>query len=296
MLPTQFDTWLREAQRRPLVMGVLNVTPDSFSDAGRFADPTAAVSAALAMFEAGADWVDVGGESTRPGSVSVDPQEQIRRAIPVIGQIRRHVNTLLSVDTTSAAVAEAALDGGVDVVNDISAGRDDPAMLGLVARRQAAIILLHMQGTPATMQEKPTYNDVTTEVCDFLGQRRAAAVEAGVAAYRVLLDPGLGFGKKLSHNLQLMRDTSKLAQLGAPLVVGPSRKSFIGQITGEANPAQRVFGTAAAVAWCVANGAAVVRVHDVGPIAQVVRMIRAISTGNGADFLKNRGPYAGFTV
>jgi dihydropteroate synthase len=277
-------------------MGVLNVTPDSFSDGGRFADPSAAADAALRMFQAGADWVDVGGESTRPGAQPVDPREQIDRVIPVIGQIRRQVNALLSVDTTSAAVAEAALDAGVDVVNDISAGRDDVKMLGLVARREAAIILLHMQGTPATMQVEPTYNDVTEEVSHFLVQRWAAAMDGGIATHRILLDPGLGFGKKLSHNLALMRDTAALARLGAPVVVGPSRKSFIGQITGEANAVDRVFGTAAAVAWCVANGAAVVRVHDVGPIAQVVRMICAISAGNGPDFLKNDGPYAGLTV
>jgi len=277
-------------------MGVVNVTPDSFSDGGRFADPSAASAAALRMFQSGADWVDVGGESTRPSAPPVDPQEQIRRIVPVIGEIRRQANSLLSVDTTSAAVAEAALDAGADVVNDISAGRDDPGMLALIALRGAAIILLHMQGTPATMQAEPTYKDVTDEVSRFLLERRAAAMDTGIAQHRILLDPGLGFGKKLSHNLTLMRDTAALARLDAPLVVGPSRKSFIGQITGEPKPAERVFGTAAAVAWCVANGAAVVRVHDVGPIAQVVRMIGAISAGKGPDFLKNNGPYAGLTV
>jgi dihydropteroate synthase len=296
MSPAQFESWLREQQRRPLVMGVLNVTPDSFSDGGRFADPTAAAEAAVQMIGAGADWVDVGGESTRPGALPVDPPEQIRRVVPVIAQIRRQSDTLLSVDTTSAAVAEAALDAGADVVNDISAGRGDPRMLAMLAERSASIILLHMRGTPATMQLDPTYKDVTEEVCGFLAGRRAAAIDAGLPPHRILLDPGLGFGKKLSHNLALIRDTAALARLGAPLVVGPSRKSFIGQITGEPRTTERVFGTAAAVAWCVANGAAVVRVHDVGPIAQVVRMICAISAGNGPDFLKNNGPYAGLTV
>jgi dihydropteroate synthase len=277
-------------------MGILNVTPDSFSDGGRFADAAGAVQGAVQMIEAGADWVDVGGESTRPGALPVDAQEQIRRVVPVIAQIRRRVDTLLSVDTRHAAVAEAALDAGADVVNDISAGRGDSEMFRLVARRRAAIVLLHMQGTPATMQHSPTYKDVTCEVSAFLAERRDAATAAGVASQRILLDPGLGFGKKLSHNLALMRDTAILARLGAPLVVGPSRKSFVGQITGRPSAADRVFGTAAAVAWCVANGAAVVRVHDVGPIAQVVRMICAISAPNGPDFLKNDGPYAGLTV
>jgi dihydropteroate synthase len=222
--PAQFESWLREQHRRPLVMGVLNVTPDSFSDGGQFADPTAAAAAAVQMIAAGADWVDVGGESTRPGALPVDPPEQIRRVVPAIAQIRRQSDTLLSVDTTSAAVAEAALDAGADVVNDISAGRADPRMLALVAGRSAAIILLHMQGTPATMQLDPIYKDVTEEVCGFLAGRRAAAIDAGVPPHRILLDPGLGFGKNLSHNLALMRDTAALARLGAPLVVGPSRK------------------------------------------------------------------------
>jgi dihydropteroate synthase len=277
-------------------MGVLNVTPDSFSDGGRFSDPAAAVQGALQMIQEGADWVDVGGESTRPGAQSVDPQEQIRRVIPVIGAIRKQAQTLLSIDTTHAGVAQAALDAGADVVNDISAGRDDPGMFPLVAGRSAAIILLHMQGTPPTMQVSPTYRDVTVEVSDFLMERRTAATAAGVLTHRILLDPGLGFGKSLSHNLALMRDTASLARLGAPLMVGPSRKSFIGKVTDQPNVGDRVFGTAAAVAWCVANGAAVVRVHDVGPIAQVIKMICAISSGIGLDCLKNDGPYAGLTV
>jgi dihydropteroate synthase len=248
------------------------------------------------MIQEGADWLDVGGESTRPGARPVDTQEQIRRVVPVISAIRKQAQTLLSVDTTDAAVAQAALDAAADVVNDISAGRDDPGMFPLVARRSVAIILLHMQGTPQTMQVSPTYKDVTGEVSHFLLERRTAATGAGVQMHRILLDPGLGFGKSLSHNLGLMRDTASLARLGSPLVVGPSRKSFIGKVTGQPNVTDRAFGTAAAVAWCVANGAAVVRVHDVGPIAQVVRMICAISAGNGRDFLKNNGSCAGLTV
>jgi len=268
-------------------MGILNVTPDSFSDGGRFQDPQVAVEHAHAMVQAGADWIDIGGESTRPGSQPTPADEQLRRVLPVIRAVRTALSALVSIDTTQGAVAEAALDAGADLVNDVSAGRDDPAMLPLVARRRAAIILLHMQGAPATMQINPTYGDVAAEVAHFLLQRRDAAVASGVDSRRILLDPGLGFGKTLSHNLQLLNQTAALAALGHPLVIGPSRKGFVGEVTGQATPDQRVFGTAAAVAWAVANGAAVVRVHDVGPIAQILRMIRAIQVAKNADFLKD---------
>jgi dihydropteroate synthase len=285
----EFDAWLTQpAQtRRPLVMGVLNVTPDSFSDGGRFQDPQVALEHAQAMVRAGADWIDIGGESTRPGSQPTPAQEQLRRILPVIRAVRAALSTLVSIDTTRGEVAEAALDAGADLVNDISAGRDDPAMLPLVARRNAAIILMHMQGTPATMQISPTYRDVTAEVAQFLIQRRDTAVAAGIDSRRILLDPGLGFGKTLSHNLQLLNQTATLAALGHPLVVGPSRKGFVSEVTGQAAPDQRLFGTAAAVAWAVTNGAAVVRVHDVGPIAQILRMVHAIQVAKNADFLKD---------
>ncbi len=174
--------------------------------------------------------------------------------------------------------------GGENIVNDISAGRYDPHMFSLVARERAAVILMHMQGSPQTMQSAPSYDDVTLEVSEFLLARRQAAVEAGIDPSRILFDPGIGFGKSVSHNLQLLRDTETLAGLGQPLVVGPSRKSFMGQIIGEVRPERRIFGTAASVAWCVANGAAVVRVHDVGPISQVVRMIQAIFDLNPTGF------------
>jgi dihydropteroate synthase len=200
--------------------------------------------------------------------------------VPVIAALRKQgAAVTVSVDTTRAAVAGAALDAGADVVNDVSAGRDDPALLPLVARRGAAVVLMHMQGTPATMQDDPRYEDVTREVADFLRVRAAAATQAGVDERRVLLDPGIGFGKTADHNLQLLRQLADLSALGRPLVVGTSRKGFIGKVTGVADPARRLFGTAATVAWAVANGAAVVRVHDVGPMSQVARMVRAIQTG-----------------
>ena len=289
MSPARFDEWLRDAARAPLVMGVLNVTPDSFSDGGLFLDPGAAVAHAETMAREGADVIDVGGESTRPGSRPVEAVEQVRRVVPVLRALRdRLSDTTLSVDTTRAEVAEAALAAGAHVINDISAGRDDPAMLPLAARTGSPVILMHMLGAPATMQIDPTYSDVTAEVAQFLRERLAAAVAAGVRPDRVLLDPGLGFGKTAEHNLQLLRHTADLAALGRPLVVGTSRKGFISKVLGlrdasRADTAGRVFGTAATVAWAVANGAAVVRVHDVGPISQVVRMVRSIITGRTAE-------------
>ncbi len=265
-------------------MGVINLTPDSFSDGGQISGPDEAADVAEEMAQAGADWIDVGGESTRPGASPVPVEEQIRRTAGAIGAIRRRLDTIISIDTTEALVADSAFAEGANVVNDISAGRHDARMFPLVARHRLAIILLHMQGEPRTMQAAPTYADVTREVGDFLIARRQAALEAGIPQSRILFDPGIGFGKSVSHNLQLLRDTEALTRLGQPLVVGPSRKSFIGRIIGEVRPERRVFGTAASVAWCVANGAAVMRVHDVGPISQVVRMIQAIFDPNPAGF------------
>ena len=289
MDPTGFEQWLRGAQggrpKRTLVMGVLNVTPDSFSDGGRFASREAAVAHAVEMAAAGADLIDVGGESTRPGSQPVPADEQARRVVPVIEAIGSRVPTVVvSIDTTRATVAEAALDAGATLVNDISAGRDDPGMLPMVAQRGAPIVLMHMQGTPATMQDNPTYADVTAETIGFLRDRIAAAEAAGIAKERILVDPGIGFGKSMNHNLELLRRQGELLALGRPVVIGTSRKGFIGRITNEPEPSRRLFGTAASVAWSVANGAAVVRVHDVGPMAQVVRMIEAIRSGFAGDF------------
>ncbi|MGB7161309.1 MAG: dihydropteroate synthase [Tepidisphaeraceae bacterium] len=279
-----FEHWLRDPKRRPLIMGVLNVTPDSFSDGGRFAGPDAAVAHALEMAAAGADLIDVGGESTRPGSQPVPPDEQIARAVPVIERVAPRVSAVVSIDTTRAAVASAALDAGANLVNDISAGRDDEFMLSTVARRNTPIVLMHMQGTPATMQLKPTYDDVTRQTIDFLRDRIRAAEIAGIATERILIDPGIGFGKTDEHNLELLRRQNELSTLGRPVVIGTSRKGFIGKITNEPDPARRLFGTAASVAWSVANGAAVVRVHDVGAMSQVVRMIEAIRSGFSGDF------------
>jgi dihydropteroate synthase len=259
-------------------MGVLNVTPDSFSDGGRFSATDSALAHAEQMAAEGADWIDVGAESTRPGSQRTSADEQLARLRPVLNVIRQRVRVVLSIDTTLASVAEAALDAGVDVVNDISAGRDDPGMLPLVARRAAPIILMHMQGEPATMQHAPVYRDVTAEVSQFLADRIEAARAAGIAAGHILVDPGIGFGKTDEHNLRLLHDLAVLARLGKPVVIGTSRKGFVGRTTGEPAASGRRFGTAATVAWAAANRTGVVRVHDVEPMAQVLRMIRAIQS------------------
>ncbi len=278
MTPAEFDRWLLDPKRPPLVMGVLNVTPDSFSDGGKFASTDAAVRHALEMAGAGADLIDVGGESTRPGAEPVASEEQIRRVVPVIRRVTQ-LPVVLSVDTTKASVAEAALDAGAAMVNDISAARDDATMLPLIARRRVPIVMMHMQGTPATMQTNPTYGDVMAEVIDHLKQRTEAAIAAGVASEKILLDPGIGFGKKINHNLELIRRQGELKKLGRPVVIGTSRKGFIGRITGETEPSKRLFGTAASVAWAIASGADIVRVHDVAPMTRVVKMIRAIQIG-----------------
>jgi dihydropteroate synthase len=285
--PSQFDAWLlRSGDRRTLVMGVLNVTPDSFSDGGRFANRDAAVAHAVAMAQAGADLIDVGGESTRPGSQPVPADEQIRRVVPGIEEIaRRKVPAVISFDATRSAVAAAALDAGALLVNDISAGRDDAAMLPLVAQRGVPIVLMHMQGTPATMQLNPTYDNVTAETIAFLRERIAAAEGMGIAPHRILVDPGIGFGKTMAHNLELLRRQREfVTTVARPVVIGTSRKGFIGRITDEPEPSRRLFGTAAAVAWSVANGAAVVRVHDVAEMSKVVRMTEAIRHGISGDF------------
>jgi dihydropteroate synthase len=279
MTDNPFDSWLADPQRRTLVMGILNITPDSFSDGGAYAAPDAAVEAALEMAKAGADLIDIGGESTRPGAQRIGAAAQIERVLPVIQRLAGRVDAVLSIDTTRADVARAALDAGVTLINDISGGTDDPAMLPLAAQRDAPIVLMHMQGKPATMQVDPQYADVVTEVKQYLKDRLEAAMEAGVKREKVLLDPGIGFGKTADHNLALLRELRQFTELGRPLLLGTSRKGFVGRITGETEASQRLMGTAATVAWCATNGAAIVRVHDVAAMVKVVRMIGAMQRG-----------------
>jgi dihydropteroate synthase len=278
MVESDLNRWLTSASRRTLVVGIINMTPDSFSDGGRLSGPEEAADLAEEMVAAGADWLDVGGESTRPGSRPVDPDEQVRRTAPAIAAIRKRVGAIISIDTMSSRVAQEAAGAGANIVNDVSAGRNDPDMLPMIARCGLAVVLMHMQGSPQTMQQSPSYRNVTVEVSAFLLERRDRAADAGVDRAKIIFDAGIGFGKNLGHDLTLLHDTAALAGLGQPLMVGPSRKRFIGEITGEKQPEKRVAGTAAVVAWCVAAGAAAVRVHDVGPITQTVRMIEAISS------------------
>jgi dihydropteroate synthase len=272
----EFDAWLLNQSRPPLIMGVLNVTPDSFSDGGKFVSVDAAVEHAIDMAQAGADLIDIGGESTRPGSDPVDDDEQIRRVIPVLEKLRGQARVTFSIDTTRAAVADAALNSGAHLINDISAGTDDTAMFPLAARRRCPIILMHMLGRPRTMQHAPVYSDVTAEVSGYLNERIINAGIHGIDMDRILIDPGIGFGKTVEHNLELLRRLMELGVLCRPIVIGTSRKSFIGRLTGVDDPEARLFGTAATVAWSVANGASILRVHDVEPMMEVVNVIRAI--------------------
>ncbi len=258
-----------------LIMGVLNVTPDSFSDGGRFLDPGAAVAQAEALVAQGADLIDLGAESSRPGSEPVDETEELRRLMPVIEALAPRVAVPLSIDTTKARVAQRALDAGACIVNDISALRFDPDMARVVATTGAGVVLMHMQGTPQTMQQTPQYDDVVSEVRAFLAARMAAAREAGIRPDQILLDPGFGFGKTVTHNLTLLARLDELAALGRPVLAGVSRKAFIGQILAR-EVGDRLMGTAAAVALAVERGARLVRVHDVGAIRDVVRMTEAV--------------------
>jgi dihydropteroate synthase len=257
-------------------MGVLNVTPDSFSDGGRYAEPDAAIARGLALFEAGADVVDVGGESTRPGgAAAVDAAEERRRVLPVVRGLRARGAGPLSIDTTKADVAALALDAGADLVNDVSGLRFDPDLGRLVAERGVPLVLMHLRGDFQTMHRAPHYHDVLTEVAAELAEALARAERAGVRREQTIVDPGLGFAKDAGHTLEVIRRLSELAALGRPLLVGPSRKSFIGHVT-ERPAGERRWGTAAAVAACVLAGAHAVRVHDVAEMVDVVRVCDAI--------------------
>ena len=260
-------------------MGILNVTPDSFSDGGRFLDRATAVAHATQMVEHGADILDVGGESTRPGSEAVSADEELGRVRPVIERlVELHPAIPVSIDTRKADVAAEALDAGATIVNDVSGGAD-PRMFDVVREREAAVVLMHMQGDPKTMQEAPHYDDVVGEVHEYLRQRIEAAELAGIAPDRIAVDPGIGFGKDLDQNLELMRGVGALLDLGRPVLVGPSRKRFIGAIL-DLPEDQRVEGTIGAVSWMVARGAHIVRVHDVLEVVRALRVVDAI-TGSG---------------
>lgn len=266
----------------PFVFGILNVTPDSFSDGGEYAKAEDAIAAGCRMADEGADVIDVGGESTRPGSEPVSPDEQIRRTQEVIANLAARFGSdgpAISIDTRSAKVAAAAIDAGARVINDISALGDDPEMAPLAASREAGVILMHMKGTPADMQRDPTYDDVIAEVADFLGERIEVAARAGIARERIIVDPGIGFGKTTAHNLQILRRIEVFRELGVPVLAGPSRKRFIGEVLSIADPRDRLTGTMAAVAACVLAGVECVRVHDVAACREVVDLCAAIRRG-----------------
>lgn len=260
--------------QRALVMGVLNVTPDSFSDGGEFFATQAAVKHGLEMARSGADIIDVGGESTRPGAKPVSPNEEMERVLPVIRELASSAQAQLSIDTSKAAVARVALEAGASIINDVSGGRNDPAMLSLAAEKDAALIIMHMQGTPETMQANPTYGDVVAEVGDFFRQQFAQAVRCGVDPMCVAFDPGIGFGKTIAHNLELLANLPRLRVENRPLVVGVSRKSFLGKIAGQSG--DRASATVALTSLLRARGADVVRVHDVASNSTALRTTEAV--------------------
>jgi dihydropteroate synthase len=256
-------------------MGVLNVTPDSFSDGGQFFDAERAIEQGLKMAADGAAIIDVGGESTRPGSAPVSAEKQKERVVPVIEALAKKVDVPISIDTTNCEVAGAALDAGAAMINDITA-LNDGRMGELAAERGVPVVLMHIQGTPATMQIEPKYKNVVTEVLGFLVERAKRAEKFGIPKQRVFIDPGIGFGKTAEHNLLLLRDIDRFVNSGYRVCIGTSRKSFIGRITGKEKPAERIFGTAATVALCAAAGVSIVRVHDVAEMVDVVKIINAI--------------------
>jgi dihydropteroate synthase len=256
------------------LMGVVNVTPDSFSDGGRFLDPEAAISHGVELARDGAEILDVGGESTRLGAVEVAEAEELRRVEPVVAGLARTAATI-SIDTSKLGVARVALDAGASIVNDVAAMRNDPEIAALCAERGAGLVLMHMRGDPRTMQQNPVYDDVVDDVKAFLAERLETALDAGVAEERVWLDPGIGFGKTLDHNLELLRRLGELRELGRPLVIGTSRKSFIGKIDGS-GVGDRLGGTIASSVLAAAEGADVLRVHDVAEAAQAVKVASAI--------------------
>jgi dihydropteroate synthase len=257
----------------PKLMGVVNVTPDSFSDGGLYLDSDAAIAHGEKLLRDGASVLDVGGESTRPGAAEVDEAEELRRVEPVVVALAGEAT--VSIDTSKLAVAEAALNAGASIVNDVTALRRDPEIAALCADRGAGVVLMHMPGSPRTMQDNPAYEDVVDEIKAFLAERIEAALAAGVAEERIWLDPGIGFGKTVEHNLELLRRLAELRELGRPLVIGTSRKSFIGRIDGSAVD-ERLGGSIASSVLAAAEGADVLRVHDVAETAQAMRVAEAI--------------------
>ena len=262
--------------RPTIVMGIVNTTPDSFSDGGRFLDANEAEAHALRLANEGAEILDIGGESTRPGSAEVTVQEELDRVIPVIERLAKRPELVLSIDTQKPSVAREALTAGASIVNDIAANRADPEMWQVVAEAEAGYVCMHMQGNPQTMQAKPNYDDVTREVCDFFRERLALLSTHGVSIEQVVLDPGIGFGKTLQHNIKLLRDLNKFSLVERPTLVGASRKSFIEKLLG-APIDERLPASLACAAWAAIQGSQIIRVHDVAETVQVVRMAETLA-------------------
>ena len=260
---------------RTYVVGILNVTPDSFSDGGKFFRPQDAHKRALRMVEEGADIIDVGGQSTRPGSENISLEEELRRVIPLVRELAKKIQIPISVDTYSSQVALAALDAGAEMINDISGLRFDSKMAGVVARCQAGLVLMHIQGTPKNMQEDPHYDDLLEEIKDYLRESIKLAEQAGIKEDKIIIDPGIGFGKKIEHNLSILKNLRRFEELGKPIMVGTSRKSFIGKLL-DLPVEDRLEGSLASVAVSILNGANIVRVHDVGESVRVARLVDAI--------------------
>lgn len=258
-----------------IIMGILNVTPDSFSDGGLYQDTDRAVEHGIEMVRQGAAIIDIGPESSRPGAESVSVQEQMKRVIPVIEKLAKKINVPISIDTPNPEVARAAIEAGVSMINDITA-LNHPDMLHLAVKKQVPVILMHMAGTPETMQKDPYYEDVVKEVLEYLKQRAGIAKDTGIPVERIFIDPGIGFGKTTEHNLKLLNQLDLFCGIGYRVLVGTSRKRFIGQITGKEKAVDRVFGTAATVALAISKGASIVRVHDIEQMAEVVKMSNAV--------------------
>jgi dihydropteroate synthase len=260
-------------------MGILNVTPDSFSDGGKYFNKERAVEQALRMQDEGADIIDIGGESTRPGAEKISVREEITRVVPVIEALVNKVNIPLSIDTYKAAVAEEAVSAGASIINDISGLRFDPQMPRVAARHNVPVVIMHIKGTPKNMQKSPSYKTLIPEVIDYLREGIEIARNAGIADDKIVIDPGIGFGKTLEHNLEIIKNLDEFSGLEKPVLIGPSRKSFIGRILGDLPVTERLEGTAAAIAICIFNGANIIRVHDVKEMAMVARVADRIKKG-----------------
>lgn len=271
-----FGEFPMDFSKKTCIMGILNVTPDSFTDGGKFFDKDSAIEHGLRMAEDGADIIDIGGESTRPGSESVAVEEEIRRTIPVIEALSGKISAAISIDTYKSAVARRALDAGASIVNDISGLRFDPDMPKVVAEYNVPVVIMHIKGTPKNMQVNPVYEALIPEIMDYLRTGIRLALNYGVKEDRMIIDPGIGFGKTFEHNLEILKNLHEFTFLGKPILVGPSRKAFLGKILDDAPASDRMEGTAAAVAISIVNGASIVRVHDVKEMARVARVADAI--------------------